>query len=116
MRGDMSRTSPGPGHRDGRTHYAFESPESPREATPDARRGPPKRTPSCQNWLQDAHIERHTRTEGGRERPLLDVATLRRARLRALHLVEHGGEVLAELLGGEAGLADHEVHVRVLVD
>src|SRR4051812_48400293 len=50
------------------------------------------------------------------ERDLPQVATLGGRRLGTQHLIENGRVVLRELLLAEAGLADHQVQVGLLVD
>src|SRR5690606_35160204 len=76
-------------------------------------RGPPDQHAGL---LDNADVERDARAVRGRDGALEDVATLRRARLGAEDLIERGGHVLLKLLLRERRLADHEVHVRVLVD
>src|SRR5260370_26518515 len=66
--------------------------------------------------LDGVHIERDARTERGRDGTLLDVAALRGGGLETHNLFECSRDVLVELVGGEAGLPDDEVHVGVLVD
>src|SRR5665213_3388392 len=81
------------------------------------RKGPVRRrTPFAQFKLENVDIQRNARTKRGRDGPLGDVAALRARRLRADDLIERSLDVLGELLLAEAGLADDEVHVRVLVD
>src|SRR5581483_6717013 len=60
-------------------------------------------------------IDVDPRPHGRRERDLLDVATLRRRRLRADDLVDQRGVVLDQLALVEALLADRDVDVRAAV-
>src|SRR5690606_6220836 len=71
---------------------------------------------TAQALREERDIQRDAGAEGRRDRRLLDVPTLGRRGLRADDLVDRRLEVLLELLGGEARLADDEVHVRVLVN
>src|SRR5699024_5908379 len=72
------------------------------------------RTRGSGNVLE-SDVERDARAHRGGHDTLLDVATLGRGRLEAVHLVERGPVVLHQLLLVEGGLADDEVQVPVTV-
>src|SRR5262245_56417454 len=63
-----------------------------------------------------ARVHGDAGTHRRRHGDLLDVAALGRGRLRAEDLVESCPVVLDELVRLEAGLADDQVEVRLLVD